>query len=63
MTSTLVCFIISLFVFMLKMMNPGLLFYTVLIIIGGAAITVMAATLAYLVDKARKMKDESDLTV
>ena len=46
-----------------QMMHISILVLGILVVIEGIAISVIAAVLGHLVQKASKMKDENDLTI
>ncbi|HEX3078339.1 MAG TPA: DUF2975 domain-containing protein [Lachnospiraceae bacterium] len=60
---SILCFIGNIIFFVLGMSHPGVIIGFMFVIMGGIAIAVVAATLAHLVEKACKMKEENDLTI
>ena len=47
----------------LNLLHPSILLMTLFIIFVGISIAVVAATLSHLVEKARELKEENDLTI
>ena len=47
----------------LNLLHPSVLLMTLFIIFVGISIAVVAATLSHLVEKARELKEENDLTI